>query len=423
MPIMGPSRGLLTLSLVDLVLAGGLLIAGSLLGDLASLWDPLLWLLLIGFVQPSTLGFSLHLFPSVSRRLLPGSSLGPLPLVLLPLSVALGTLSLLFPGNFSPFRSVLPLAVGCLAAAVAISLARFLAALRRPALRAAGREDRPGDEATLPLFLLAWLASLGAAVLFLLSTFSEGPGYGWWVAGVHLFVLGHATLLVAAVSLRMVPRSLSADPPVSLVRIIAASAAMGGFLVPLGMLFPRVLGPQTLDILAAPEGLFALLSAGTLVLLGVQARTFRPQLALHLTGFLILLAGGGVGLWMVSTGDLSLYRAHAGLNLLGFLGLTILVMWFGMIAPFQRISHVWTRRMLWGLSIIWVTAVVVLSLSFAHVVGFPDWALAAGAAMLLGVGVGWLAGSLPVLYPGRRPAPGPVFYSSGRVRGRGGSRP
>lgn len=422
MPFTGSSRTFLAVALTSLSLAGVLLTLSAVGLGPPDAWDPLVWLLLIGFVQSTTFGFSLHLFPSISRRVLPIRVLDPLPPVLLAVAIGLGTISLAEPGIGAFSNTCFAVASALLGAAAGIELTRFVVALHRPVLQTAGPSHRPGDAASLPLFLLAWVSALGAAGLFFLSSFWNGPGFGWWLAGVHLFVLGHATLLVAAVSLRMVPRSLAADPPRLLVRAIAASGAIGALLVPLGMLAPGLLGTLTLPILAAPEGLFALLLALTLVLLGVRAKTPRPQLTLHLAGVVILLIGGGLGLWMVSNSNYTLYQSHAALNVLGFLGLTILIMWFGMIAPFQRVSHEWTRNMLWTMSATWLVAVGCLATGWIGLGKSSSIALLVGGSLLLGTSIAWTIGTLPVLYPTLNPLPGVHVEDIREAQGRWSGR-
>jgi hypothetical protein len=164
---------------------------------------------------------------------------------------------------------------------------------------------------------------------------------------------------------------------------------------------------------AAPEAAFALLFLGILLYLGWKAQTPRAQVGLHLTSVLFLLAGGAVGLWMVSQSDYDPVVAHALVNLLGFVGLTILAMWFGMVAPFQRISHAWTRRMLWVLSAGWFAGVVMLAWAAEAASLAPGWTTALGGALLLGAAVAWGAGTIPVLFPRINPLPG---LSSERIR-------
>lgn len=373
--------------------------------QLGRLWDAILWVLLVGFLQATTLGFAIHLFPSIARHPLPGRAWELVPVGLLESSVIAGTVALagVLPAGET---GLFALSALFLLLAVAGAVVRFAAAVSQPSFTTLGPDPRPGDRVTPPLFLASWALALAASLLFLLSAFSLGPGFGWWVAGVHLLVLGHASVLVAAISLRLIPRSLGADPPRALAAAVGGSAVAGGLLVPLGMLAPTLLGRSTLPLFAAPEALFALLLLGMLGLLGLRARTPRRPLALQFTSVLLLLVGGGLGLVMVSLRDYSPFEAHALVNLLGFLGLTILVMWFGMIAPFQRISHNWTRRMLWAMSGIWVGSTALLSAGVAPELGAPKVAAGIGATLLLASGLLWSLGSLSVLYPSLNPLPG-----------------
>lgn len=130
-------------------------------------------------------------------------------------------------------------------------------------------------------------------------------------------------------------------------------------------------------------------------------------------GVMLFLVGGAIGLWMVSKSDYTLVVTHALVNVLGFVGLTILIMWFGMIAPFQRVSHAWTRRLLWTLSAAWIVGLVVAATVGTS--GWPNggWLSPFAGALLLGVAITWGAGTIPVLYPGINPLPG---LTSGEIR-------
>ncbi len=413
MPLSGASRWFLTAAIVHLAISGALLSFESETAALAQRWDLLVWLLLVGFVAFSTLGFSLHLFPAVARRPRPRGRPERLAFLLAEAGVAVGAVALATPASGGALGGVFTLGSVLVLLAVGVAVVLFLRSVLEPQLRSAGPEARPGDAITVPLFLVAWAAALGALVLFALAGLGKGPGFGWWLAAVHLFVLGHATVLIVAVSLRLVPRSLDADPSRAAAVALAALSSTGAALVPAGMLVFGPAAPDALTISAAPEAAFALGFFALLVQLGVRARTPRRQLGLHLTGIGALLVGGGLGLWMVTTEDFGPVTAHALVNVLGFVGLTILIMWFGMIAPFQRISHAWTRRMLWTLAGVWLLGVV--GLAAAAVGGSPVSQVGPelGGALLLGAALAWGVGTIPVLYPVLNPLPG---FSGERIR-------
>ncbi len=406
MPLLGASRWFLTAALAHLSLAGLLLLFAGASGILGADWNALVWLLLVGFVVATTQGFSWQLFPTVARRSVSSGGVAYLSWAALEGAVAFGLLGIYEAPAGGALGPIFSLAAALLAISLSLTTIRFWQARFEPALRTSGPMPRPGDRETVPLFLIAWTAALGSAFFFLLAGLSEGPGFGWWLAAVHLFVLGHALVLILAVSLRLVPRSLDADPPAKVVVALAGLATAGGFLVPVGMLLVSPSASIALDVLAAPEAAFALLFLATLLFLGVRARTARPPLALHLSGVLALLIGGGLGLGMVATHDYAPVVTHALVNVLGFVGLTILVMWFGMVAPFQRISHAWTGKMLWGLSSAWLAAVVFLAWAGGRPGPSLAWAATLGGGLLFGVAIAWGIGTVPVLFSQLNPLPG-----------------
>lgn len=400
-------------ALIHLGAAGLLVALGPWDEVLTARWDALLWLLLVGFVAFTTIGFGLHLFPPISRRLL---GMGVIERVSFPIgegAVVLGTVAASWPGaaglpNWGFFVGAL-LYVLCVALVVSL----FVDMMRSPRIARDEPSVHSGDAVTVPLFLASWIAALGAGIFFLFSGLSVGPGLGWWVAGVHLFVLGHVVLLVVAVTLRLLPRSLGADPPRAIVSVLAAFGVVGAVSVPLGMLLSSPRAPVLLEWLALPEAVLALGFLGLVGYLGVRARTPRPQVALNLLGAGFLVAGGGIGLWMVSRSDYSYFTVHAFVGVLGFAGLTILLMAFAMIAPFQRISHAWTRRMLWILSAVWVLVVTGLAGLELSGAAPPPWLFALLGGLLVGVAAAWSLGTFPVLYLDLNPLPG---VSPSRIR-------
>ncbi len=400
-----PARWFLTAAVVHLAAAATLLVLGPWDQALNGGRDGLVWLLLIGFVGFTVIGFSLHLFPPFSRRLSPG---GRLEMALFPLAeaaVIVGTWT-------SGWREIggLPkwtfaIAAGLYVLVSASFLYRFARMIESPRVRSSGPAPRPGGAVTVPLFLSAFVAAPAAGALFLTSAFSYGPGFGWWLAGVHLLVLGYAVVLIVAVSLRLLPRLFAADPPRRFVYGLSGLGVLGGVAVPVGMLVSTPSAPGLLEVLALPE---AALAVGIVVLfsyLGWTARTPRPQLSLYLVSVSFFATGGTIGLYMVSRMNYAYVDTHAFVGVLGFIGLIILLMWFAMIAPFQRISHAWTRRMLWTLAIAWIVAVLAVA-TVGLDTSYAGWLSPLAGVLLLGVAVAWGAGTLPVLYPGLNPLPG-----------------
>jgi len=412
-PFSAASRQFLSAALVHLAAAGAVLLLGSGVGALTGRWDFLVWLLLIGFVGFTTTGFALHLFPTISRRPQPPLWAGQAAFLLAEGGLVLGAVGLSeatsppFPGWVFSLGALLFLAGG--GAVVGL----FARELFEPRLLTPGPETRPGDAVTVPLFLASWISAVVSGGLFVLSGLAEGPGFGWWLAAVHLFVLGHAVLLITAVSLRLVPRSLDADVSRPAVYLLGGFAIAGAILVPVGMVATPPSSAANLTLFAAPEAAFAILFVSVLIVLVSRARTRRAEAGLHLTSVTLFLVGGSIGLWMVSESNYTPVVAHALVSILGFVGLTILFMWFGMIAPFQRISHAWTRRMLWILSVAWVIGVVAAAAEVVE--GWPGtgWVSPFSGALLLGVAITWGAGTVPVLYPGLNPLPG---LTGGEIR-------
>ncbi len=406
MPFRDASRWFFTASLGHLAVAGAIITLGPEPSALAGRWDLLVWLLLIGFIGCATLGFSLHLFPPVARRPMTYGVSDRLAFVAAEGGVVLGSFALVDPswspagvGGFSIAAALYLLAVG-------LVLSLFARALARPRLRTMGPERRPADAITVPLFLVSWSAALGAAALFVLSGLTPGPGFGWWLAAVHLFVLGHVALLIGAVLLRLLPRSLEADPPRWAAVTLAALGATGAVCLPVGMLVLSPYAASDLALFAVPEAVFAAWFFGLIVGLGVRARNLRPQFGLYVAGLLLLLVAGGVGLGMALRTSYGPVASHALVGVLGFAGLTILVSWFGMIAPFQRISHAWTRRMLWALSVGWLLSVLVLAGFGPALDPAANGTTRLGGALLLGVALAWGVGTIPVLFPNLNPLPG-----------------
>lgn len=406
MPFSVVSRQFLTAALVHLAAAGVVLLLGSGVGALTVRWDFLVWLLLVGFVGFTTTGFALHLFPTISRRPQPPLWVGQAAFLLAEGGLVLGAVGLSeatsppFPGWVFSFGALLFLT----GEAAVVGL--FARELTEPRLSTPGPGIRPGDAVTVPLFLASWVSAVGSGGLFVLSGLAAGPGFGWWLAAVHLFVLGHAVLLIAAVSLRLVPRSLDADVSRPAIYLLSSLAIAGAILVPTGMLVTPPSSAANLAVFAAPEAAFGILFVSVLIVLVIRARTPRPEAGLHLTSLTLFLVGGSIGLWMVSESNYAPVVAHALVSVLGFVGLTVLFMWFGMIAPFQRISHAWTRRMLWALSAAWVLGAVAAATEGVGNWSATGWLSSFSGALLLGVAISWGAGTVPVLYPGLNPLPG-----------------
>jgi len=218
--------------------------------------------------------------------------------------------------------------VGALAwaAGVAVFLATMGATLRdNPLGRETGTGDhnahrRPVDRAA-NLFVPVVLAYLAVGTWETLAAHSGAPLLldGNPARATHLLAAGAAALLVFSVGFRLLPRFLVADVPRPLAYAVLPAGALGPVLVAVGL--PS--GPL-FHLGAALEAAAVIGFAAAVVVLFV--RTDRDRV-----GFYGPLLGGfagavGVGLGLVFAFDAAaadLVVAHYRLNLLGFLGLTI----------------------------------------------------------------------------------------------------
>lgn len=356
------------------------------------------WLFLVGFVGFSVTGFAWHLFPTMARRPLVGLPNGPALWVAAESSVLFGVL-----GAWPvPEGSAGPgFAVGSRLIWLACTAVFVTALLRSRWSSSKGQEPprRPADAAATVLFATAWPFGGLAAVLWLASAVARGPGFGYWLAGVHFFLLGQVVLLIVSVSLRLLPRFVGADGPRWLPDALAVCALGGAVTLPAMML---ALPPRSAPALVLPgllEAGAAVLFVAQLLWIGRRASTPRTAHWAYLASGLCLWAGGALGLLMVGASRFDLVGVHAWVNLVGFVTLMILGMWFSMIAPFQFISHRWTRRALGtgvALALASVGLTAVAGLAPAGSATVPSWAAGSAVAAL---GALWSAGTLPVLYP------------------------
>ena len=387
----GPRRFLASATLH--LAAFGVLMATGRVG-----FDALLWLFLVGFLGHTLVGFAWHLAPSISRRRLVGVPSGPGYWFAAELSVLGGALGLsgeLPPSigqGFWSAAAVLWLAVS------AVFTAALLRSSRSPALGAAPA-PRPADAFAAKLFLLSWPFGVAAAALWALSALRTGPGLGYWLAGVHAFVLGQVALLIFGVSLRLLPRFMGADGPRWLAGGLVVSAVVGALGVPATMLLVPVGEIWVVGVPGLFEGLAAILFLAQILWIGARATTPRRVHVVYLTGAVLLCAGGALGLRMAATADLGIVGIHAWTTLLGFTGLMVLGMWFSMIAPFQFLSHRWTFRALAVGAILQVSAVLLVGSELAIPRSAVALAPALAGGLEAGLGALWALGTLPVLFP------------------------
>ncbi len=374
-----------------------LVLLGLLVGVSGVPFEGLLWLFLVGFVGFTALGFAWHLFPSIFRRRLTGAPDGPAYWAVAEASVVLG---LVGRSSLVPVSTGWAITLAGSGAWLLVLLAFVgtgLRSLRTPPPHT-GPPERPADRVATLLFGSSWIFGIASALLWMASSVTPGPGFGFWLAGVHTYVLGQLALLIFGVSLRLIPRSAGTDAPAWVARSLAATGLTGAIGVPLGLLALAPREGALLLIAGLLEGTAAVLFVLQLFWLVTRARTPRRAHWVYLASGSCLLVGGSVGLWMISSGDYGLVKAHAWTNLLGFLGLMILGMWFSMVAPFQFVSHRWTLRALstGAVLILASVAMALLNVESAVLGDLPGRWLFGG--LLAALGVFWSVGSLPVLH-------------------------
>jgi len=145
------------------------------------------------------------------------------------------------------------------------------------------------------------------------------PALGLGAAASHLLVAGGAALVLFGVGFRLLPRLLGASPPRPLVALVLPAGALGPGLVAAG-----VGGAGTLRAGAALLGVAVVGFAAAVVVLAARADRRR-------VGVGAVVAGPGFGVVGVTLGagfafgvaDAALVAAHLRVNVLGFLGLTI----------------------------------------------------------------------------------------------------
>ena len=293
---------------------------------------------LYGFVMHTVFGKAYSLIPSYFDRQL---ALPRAPAIQYPLTV-LGTVGLAADAWLG--EATLGAANGLLAAVGgilwALGVAAFLAAIawtvRDNPLgaetgtsnvnRARKRVDRVANA-----FVPAVLAYLAVSAYETATAETPLPTLlGGSPAGTaHLLGAGAAALLVFAVGFRLLPRFMASTPPRGAIFLVLPTGALGPLLIALGL--PTAPGAPA-GVPAEP--LFvagALLEAAAvagfaLVVTILFVRTDRDRV-----GFWGPLAGGiagvgavALGVWFALVGlDSALIAAHLRLNLLGFLGLTI----------------------------------------------------------------------------------------------------
>lgn len=276
-----------------------------------------------GFVLHMIFGKAYSLIPSYfNRQLTPD----PAPMIQFPLTVV-GTSCLIGASLMGG-----PDWIGAVGAILwGIGVAVFLSALlwtirenltgRETATGQSNVDRRPIDRLAngfIPVALLYLLAGSYETVAIYGGLPTLFDGYFPRVA--HLLTAGTAALLIFALGFRLLPRFLVASPPRSLVTVVLPAGAFGPVL-----LASYLYGGRWFQLGAIIETIAVIGYALTYGILFMRSERRR-------VGFYGVLAGAGSGVLGVSLGisfafgqpTSSLVHAHFRLNVLGFLGLTII---------------------------------------------------------------------------------------------------
>ncbi len=207
--------------------------------------------------------------------------------------------------------SALGLAATGLVTGVVLQLRGSANADRCPGARLA----RPGDKwASLLTAAVPAYAAL-AALLALRNGFLDP-------AALHLWMLGVVAIAIYAVLHRFVPRFSKTDLP----DWLHGAQALAAVAAPAFVAWAIAGGAAVAVALAAALALVSVVSCTGLVLLALRGRRSRgPVLAGLAVACAFALMGTALGVWFLQ-GDRRLLDVHAGLNLLGFVGVAALSM-------------------------------------------------------------------------------------------------
>jgi len=151
---------------------------------------------------------------------------------------------------------------------------------------------------------------------------------GYLPRAVHLLAAGTGALLVFAIGFRLLPRLLVATPPRPLAWLVLPTGAVGPALLATGIGTSRLLVGAAIEAVAVVG--FALAVAALL------HRSDRERVGRHGVGIGALsgILGISLGLHFATAGPTATLAAvHARLNVLGFLGLTIVGVFYHFYPP------------------------------------------------------------------------------------------
>ena len=307
---------------------------------------------LYGFVLPVVFGKAYALVPSYFDRDLAWSLA---PAVQVPLT-AVGVVGL----ALVPLSSV-PAVAGTVGAVawtlgVGVFLGTLVATVRT---NLTGAETGTGDhnadrrpvDRVANLFVPLVLAYLAVGSWETLAAHTAVPGLldGYPPRVSHLLAAGTAALLVFAVGFRLLPRFLVAGTDRRLPWVVLPAGAVGPACIALGI--PG--GP----LLHAGAGLEAVAMVGWAVAFaGLYRATDRDRVGFYgpLLAVLAGLAGVALGLVMaVDAASVALVATHYRLNVLGFLGLTIVGVTYQFYPPtVGRFPGAGDRLALWSMGLV-----------------------------------------------------------------------
>lgn len=278
---------------------------------------------LLGFVFHTLFGKAYALIPTYFER---DFQTPKLPAIQLPLSVG-GVLGLASAG-FPAMPDVL-VTVGAIAwmLGVIVFIGGLSWTIRDNLLGAetgtgAVNDDRSGVDRYANAFVPIALGYLVVGSYALLGQNTGLPTLfdGYVPRSTHLLAAGVAVLLLFAVGFRLLPRFLVATPPRGLVWLVLPAGALGPIFLaatlPAGDLFP---------VAAAVEAIAVLGFATAYIVLFVRSDRRRVGFYGVLLGILAGVLGTGLAVTIAIYGiQPAIVTAHRRLNLLGFLGLSIM---------------------------------------------------------------------------------------------------
>jgi hypothetical protein len=274
-----------------------------------------------GFVLHAVFGKAYSLVPSYFDRTL---AVPRAPAIHFPLT-ALGAVGL----ALAPFPEIPEVAglVGalCWTAGVAVFVAALAWTLRdNPTGRETATSEANADRRQIDRFANAFVPVVLAYLLVgsyaTLTGYADGLGHAVEFARTaHLLAAGTAALLIFAVGFRLFPRFLVASPPRPLVAVVLPAGAVGPAILAWGLYRGAWFRAGAVLEAVAVVG-FALAYTA------LFARSERRRVGFYavLAGVVAGVLGVVVGLHFAFSGSgFGLITAHFRLNVLGFLGLTV----------------------------------------------------------------------------------------------------